>query len=152
MASRRVADLGWKLLAVLLTGVILVAGSAAIASAFHSLAAAPPAAAKTTPRLQAYFATDFTDTGYQQAAVAKVLKSWKVSRPLPAAGKKTVVISTIGRDGALLDTRFNLNSGQKAFDDAALAAVKGAAPFAGFPKNYTRPTLEVHWHFAVENR
>jgi TonB family protein len=117
-----------------------------------ALAAEKSAAAKKpVPQLHSYFAADFTDMQYQQAAFNKVLKGWKVTAPLPPAGKKTVVISTIGRDGALLDTRFNLKSGSAAFDDAALAAVKAAAPFAKFPASYARPSVEVHWHFEVGN-
>ena len=116
-----------------------------------SAAGKTPTAKKAIPRLNGYFAADFTDVAYQQAAFNKVLKGWKVTAPLPPAGKKTVVISTIGRDGALLGTKFNLKSGNEAFDAAAEAAVKSAAPFARFPVSYKQPTVEVHWHFEIEN-
>ena len=118
---------------------------------YDFLGESAPTAKKAILRLNGYFAADFTDVAYQQAAFNKVLKGWKVTAPLPPAGKKTVVISTIGRDGALLGTKFNLKSGNEAFDAAAEAAVKSAAPFARFPVSYKQPTVEVHWHFEIEN-
>jgi len=41
----------------------------------------------------------------------------------------------------------HLMTGSKPWDDAAIAAVKAAAPFAPLPKTYPHPTLEVHFHF-----
>ncbi|PYT08620.1 MAG: hypothetical protein DMF49_04660 [Acidobacteria bacterium] len=46
--------------------------------------------------------------------------------------------------------KINLKSGSSAFDDAAMASVKGAAPFAALPKSYTGPSVEIHWHFQVD--
>ena len=100
-----------------------------------------------TLSLNAYFPADFADAGYARGAMDKVLKVWKPSPPLPAAGKKAVVISTILRDGKLLEARLHMGSGSKAFDDAAVSAVKKAAPFAPLPKEYTGSSAEVHWHF-----
>ncbi len=115
------------------------------------LAAPTSWAAKPQPvlKLNVYFASGFDDASYQKAALEKVLKAWKPREPIPAPGKKTVVISTIRRDGALLDAYFNLTSGVKTFDEAALAAVKKAAPFAALPKGYAPETVEAHWHFEV---
>ena len=104
------------------------------------------AAPKVVPRFNAYFASAFTDAAYQKEAAAKVMKGWKpVAGPEP--GKKTVLIAMIGRDGKLMGLRDNMTTGNKAWDDAAIAAVKAAAPFAPLPKTYTYPTLEVHFHF-----
>ena len=122
--------IGWKLGAC---AVLFVAWAA--------LAAAPQ------PSMKAYFASNFTDTAYQQAAVNAVLMVWKPAPPLPA-GKKTVVISTIARDGKVVETRFNLQSGSEAFDASALAAVK-AAKLPPLPKSFPASSVEVHWHFEV---
>jgi periplasmic protein TonB len=105
---------------------------------------------KTAPKIwmNAYFASDFKDTAYQNAAVQLVLKSWKPSGPLPQPGKKTVVISTIGRDGKLRESRIHLESGKPAFDAAAMAAVRKAV-FQPLPKSYPGTSVEVHWHFNV---
>lgn len=117
-----------------LTGTLLLAATAALA------------APKVTPRFNAYFASAFTDAAYQKAAAAKVLKGWKPVAG-PAAGKKTVLIALIARDGALTGLRDHLMTGSKGWDDAAIAAVKGAAPFAPLPASYPYATLEVHFHF-----
>ena len=42
-----------------------------------------------------------------------------------------------------------MRSGVKEWDEAALRAVKTAAPFPSFPKTAAGDQVEVHWHFAV---
>jgi TonB family protein len=108
--------------------------------------AALPAAAKVVPRFTAYFTPAFTDAGYQKVAADKVLKAWKA--PAGATvGKKTVLIALIAQDGKLAGLRDHMSAGFKPWDDAAVAAVKAAAPFAPLPKSWSHPTLEVHFHF-----
>lgn len=97
-------------------------------------------------RFNAYFTPVFTDAGYQKVAAAKVLKAWKPPVPAPT-GKKTVLIAQIAKDGTLAGLRDHLMTGQKSWDDAAIAAVKNAAPFAPLPKSWAFPTMEVHFHF-----
>jgi len=109
------------------------------------------AAPKVVPRFNAYFASAFTDAAYQKEAAAKVLKGWKPAAG-PEAGKKTVLIAIIARDGKLQGLRDHLMTGSKPWDDAAIAAVKAAAPFAPLPKTYPHPTLEVHFHFEAAAR
>ena len=95
-------------------------------------------------RFNAYFTPAFTDAGYQKVAAAQGLKAWKPPAP---TGKKTVLIAQIARDGTLAGLRDHLMTGQKSWDDAAIAAVKNAAPFAPLPKSWAFPTMEVHFHF-----
>jgi protein TonB len=109
---------------------------------------APPAGVK--PRLTAYFQSDFTDTAYQQGAYARVAKVWAAPAEFPKPGRKTVVQSSIGRDGKLLGAVATLESGSKAWDDAALASVKKASPFKPLPAAFKRPEVEVHWHFDTQ--
>lgn len=127
--------------------------AAAMLAALTLLGAAnqtrPSAPAAGQPRLNAYFASHFTDLAYQKAALDKVAKAWKPPAPLPAPGRKTVVIAGLGRDGKIIDTRLHMKSGDDAFDAAALAALRGAAPFAPLPKSFTEAGVEVHWHFEV---
>jgi hypothetical protein len=104
------------------------------------------AAPKVVPRFTAYFASAFTDAAYQKEAAEKVRKGWKPVAG-PEAGKKTVLIALIARDGKLQGLRDHLMTGNKPWDNAAIAAVKAAAPFAPLPKTYAYPTLEVHFHF-----
>jgi len=128
---------------LLMAGLIAAFGLAAGGGAALGAAAAP----KLQPRLNVYFQSDFKDATYQRAAFSKVLKSWAAPSSLPAAGKKTVVQSSIGRDGKLISTLVTMKSGASAWDEAALAAVRKAAPFAPLPAGYKGAQLEVHWHF-----
>ena len=65
------------------------------------------------------------------------------------AGKKAVVISTITRDGKVMEAKIGTASGSEGWDKAALQAGKGAAPFPPLPKSWAGTSLEVHWHFAL---
>ena len=104
------------------------------------------AAGRVVPRFTAYFTSAFTDAAYQKVAADKVLKAWKAPAGAPV-GKKTVLIALIGADGKLAGLRDHVTTGFKPWDDAAVAAVKAAAPFPPLPKSWTFPTLEVHFHF-----
>jgi len=120
----------------------------ALAAALIGILAASTAALAARPSLTSYFPVNFKDAAYQKSALDRVLKSWKVSPVMPKAGSKTVVQSTIARDGTLMAAMVSTKSGVREFDEAALAAVRKAAPFAPLPKGFTEPMIEVHWHFA----
>jgi protein TonB len=100
------------------------------------------------PRFNAYFTPAFTDAAYQQAAAGKVLKAWKPPSGAPA-GKLTVLIAKIAKDGTIAELKEHEKTGFAPWDDAALAAVKKAAPFPPLPKSWEYPTMEVHFHFEV---
>ena len=100
------------------------------------------------PHFTAYFTPAFTDTAYQKDAASKIQKAWKPVTGGPA-GKRTVLIAEIARDGTLAGLRDQLMTGFKPWDDAAVAAVKKAVPFAPLPKSWAYPTMEVHFHFEV---
>ena len=102
-------------------------------------------------RFTAYFTPAFTDAAYQKEASAKVLKAWKPVSGAPV-GKKTVLIAQIAKDGTLAGLRDNLLTGFKPWDDAAIAAVKKAVPFAPLPASWGFPTMEVHFHFEVTGK
>ncbi|NOK17611.1 TonB family protein [Corallococcus carmarthensis] len=107
-------------------------------------------AASGSPQLQTYFQGSVDSPAYQQQAFQRVAKVWKQPGPkgTPALGQKTIVQAVLGKDGKLISTAILTESGSKAWDAAALAAVKKAAPFPPLPKNATAPTLEAHFHFA----
>lgn len=100
-------------------------------------------------QMNAYFQSDFTDMVYQKTATEKVMKTWGMPPAMPAAGKKTVVQSAIGPDGKLVNAVVTMSSGLKRWDDAALTAVKKAAPFSPLPASYKGNAVQVHWHFSV---
>jgi len=99
-------------------------------------------------RFNAYFTPAFTDAAYQKETAARVLKAWKPPASAPA-GKKTVLIALVAKDGTLAGLRDHVMTGFKPWDDAAIAAVRKAAPFAPLPKSWAFPTMEVHFHFEV---
>ncbi|WP_254360557.1 TonB family protein, partial [Corallococcus exiguus] len=107
-------------------------------------------AASGSPRLQTYFQGSVDSPTYQQQAFQRVAKAWKQPGPkgTPALGKKTIVQAVLDKDGKLVSTAILTESGAKAWDAAALAAVKKAAPFPPLPKGTTTPTVEAHFHFA----
>ena|SRR5437879_3068703 len=121
----------------------LLLGSLAFPLTGSTLAAA-------TPRLQVYFAADFKDAAYQQAAYKKVAAAWKRPASAPAPGGKAVVIAVIRKDGSAPGPRLHYRSGSDAWDAAALDAVNKAAPFDPLPKSYSPPTVEVHFHFEYD--
>jgi protein TonB len=121
-------------------------GSALVMAILLLAGAAPAQAGKIVPRFTAYFTPAFTDAAYQKVAADKVLKAWKAPAGAPV-GKKTVLIALIGSDGKLAGLRDHMTTGFKPWDDAAIAAVKAAAPFPPLPKSWGFPTMEVHFHF-----
>jgi outer membrane biosynthesis protein TonB len=100
-----------------------------------------------TPRLQMYFAADFTDQAYQKKTYAEVAAAWKMPAETPKEGAKTVVIVRIQRDGAAPDPTLHLLSGSEPWDKAALDAIHRAAPFDPLPKTHRGGSVEVHFHF-----
>lgn len=106
------------------------------------LSAAPQA------QLQLYFQSTLADAAYQQQVFGRVAKRWvtPAARDAPKPGEKTVVQVLIDGQGKLLSAAVSLQSGSAKWDDAALAAVKRAAPFPPLPKSLGATTLEFHVH------
>jgi TonB family protein len=128
----------------------LVARFIAALTVLFGLAAATSvigAAVAGAPSLTVYFAKDFTDQGYQRKAYQKVASTWARPAKTPQVSGKTVVITTLGRDGKVLSAVVGTKSGLDAWDEAALQAVRKASPFDPFPAAYANPTTEVHFHF-----
>ncbi len=118
---------------------------AVLVSVAISVAAAPQ------PSLNAYFQSTLKDTAYQKKVFDRVAAAWKMPPSRPKVGKKSVVQSVIAKDGKLVSAVVSMESGSKAWDDAALAAVKAAAPFDPLPAGYGYSTLQVHFHIAWVN-
>ncbi len=116
-----------------------------------ALAVAPMAlAAAGSPRLEAFFQNELKSADYQQKVYSRVAGKWRQpgAKGTPIPGRKTVVQAVIGRDGKLVSAVVSMESGSKAWDAAALAAVKKASPFPPLPASYTLPTLDAHFHVA----
>ena len=119
------------------------------AAAILLVAAALPLFGAGKPSLNVYFQKTLTDAAYQKKVFDKVAKAWKAPSSFPAVGKKTVVQSVITKEGKLASTTVSMESGAKAWDDAALAAVKASGPFDPLPAAFAYRSVEVHFHFAV---
>jgi protein TonB len=111
------------------------------------LGAAPALAAGGSPRLQTFFQGNLS-TAYQQKVYNRVAQRWTQPAQTPAVGKKSVVVAFIAKDGKLISAELKEASGSKAWDAAALAAVKKAAPFDPVPAGFSSPTVELHVHVA----
>jgi periplasmic protein TonB len=111
-----------------------------------ALALLVSATALAKPQLQTFFQSTLSNTAYQQKVFNKVAKVWKQPKETPAVGKKTVVRATLARDGRLVSAQVSMASGSKTWDDAAVAAVKKAAPFDPLPDDFAYPSLEVDFH------
>ena len=128
--------------------LFLVLLSALPAVVVMGLAVTPAAAG--TPKLQVFFAADFTDVPYQQAVYRKVASSWQWPAETPKPGSKAVVIATIRKDGTVSTPALHMKSGSALWDAAALEAVRKASPFDPLPKAYRPPSVEVHFHFGYD--
>jgi protein TonB len=127
---------------------VLCAAALSMALAAGAPVAPPGAGGHCAPSLQAYFAKDFTDQAYQHKAYQRVASAWKRPAGDPKPGSKAVVIATIARDGKAGPPTLHMKSGSEAWDAAAMASVKAAAPFEPLPASYPQPSVEVHFHFA----
>ena len=122
---------------------------AAVLAAVVPLQAAGKAAGK--PSLNAYFQSTLVDTAYQKKTFDRVAKAWKTppAKAMPKVAAKTVVQAVIAKDGKLASATVSMTSGSKDWDAAALAAVRGAAPYDPLPGAYRYPSVEVHFHVSV---
>jgi|KBSSwiStaDraftv2_1062776.scaffolds.fasta_scaffold294161_2 TonB family protein len=142
MTAKRMA------VALLLVMALGSGGAAARRAEATGSAQAPGGAGHCTPSLQVFFASDFTDQAYQKKAYDKVASLWKRPPADPKRGSKTVVITTIAKDGKGTPPMLHMKSGSDAWDAAAMQAVKAASPFPPLPASYAQPGVEVHFHFA----
>jgi len=122
-----------RALAILATALTIIASQSPVAGA--------------APQLKVFFAADFKDTVYQRETYEKAASSWRRPADSPRPGAKAVVIAMIQKDGSVPEPVLHYKSGSDAWDAAALAAIRKAAPFGPLPKGYPRPSVEVHFHF-----
>jgi protein TonB len=116
------------------------------------LVSLPGWAAGGRPQVQAYFQSTLKSASYQQKVFSRVSGVWKQPprRKAPALGKKAVVQAVISREGKLTSAVVSMESGSKAWDEAARLALEKAAPFPALPPEHPTPSVEVHFHFSWE--
>lgn len=92
-------------------------------------------------------AAAFPFSYYLAAIERKVSENWFSAVSEGAAGLTCVVFFRLQRNGGIADARIETGSGNAYFDRAALAAVKGSAPFPPLPRAYPAPELGIHFTF-----
>lgn len=130
--------------------LFLLSAALAVLAAGLGTGLAVTFAAAGTPRLQVFFAADFTDVPYQQGVYKKVAAAWQWPAETPKPGSKAVVIATIRRDGTVSAPALHMKSGSDLWDAAAVEAVRKASPFDPLPRTYRPPSVEVHFHFGYD--
>jgi protein TonB len=113
------------------------------------LTVALPLLAAGRPSLKVYFQSTLKDAAYQKQVFEKVAATWKTPAELPKVNSKTVVQAVFDKGGKLTSAFVSMESGSKKWDEAALAAIRKAAPYPPLPSNYRYPSLEVHFHVAL---
>jgi len=72
---------------------------------------------------------------------------WALPTVLRSSSLEAVIILVIQRDGQILESRFEKRSGNEAFDDSAMRAVKKANPLPPFPEIYSPRQAEIGVRF-----
>ena len=71
-------------------------------------------------------------TAYVTLMEKRIMSVWQL--PENSEGKKVVVFMKLDRAGRVSDVRVEKSSGDEAFDESALRAVRTAAPFPAVPE------------------
>ncbi len=72
------------------------------------------------------------------------------SKHMPVLTGEVVVMFSVLRNGSVTDIRVESSSGEGSFDEAGLAAVRDAAPFAPLPKGFPESFLKIHVRFTSQ--
>lgn len=92
---------------------------------------------------------EFKYYGYKTRLKEKIEGIWKYPREAAARGiyGDLVIQFTILRDGTLGAVELQRTSGYKMLDDAAMKALRDAAPFWPLPKEWKEETFTIRGHF-----
>jgi TonB family protein len=140
--------------------VIICIALLSCSSAFAQANAQPPAqsnkskpSAKTLQSLQMLTPDEGIDfSKYLTGLFTAVKRNWILQMPESAMlGEKGIVVVRfqIQKDGKLgLQIPFaETSSGKKLLDEAALKSIRGSAPFAKLPENFSGPYIELRCTF-----
>lgn len=76
-----------------------------------------------------------------------IKRQWALPSMLRSSHLEAVIILVVRRDGRILDTSFEKRSGNDAFDESALRAVRKANPLPPFPEIYSPGKVEIGVRF-----
>ncbi|HXG16779.1 MAG TPA: energy transducer TonB, partial [Calidithermus sp.] len=94
---------------------------------------------------------DFPFAWYLRTIQSKITERW-APPPGSREGQTVVVVFEIGRDGRASNMAVEKQSGNPAYDLAALRAVADASPFPPLPAEFKEPLLRVHLGFHFTDR
>ncbi|NMG06881.1 TonB family protein [Brasilonema sp. UFV-L1] len=110
--------------------------------------AALPNSNRLNPATQGIDARQDADIGaYVQQLQELVKLQWIPG--LTQSSQRTVLVFTVSRAGLVSNLRVAQSSGFSTTDEAALSAVKRAAPFAPFPTAYTENYINIQFTFNI---
>jgi protein TonB len=93
--------------------------------------------------------SDFPYAWYLQAVTRKIQERWE-GRAID--GRQPEIIFAIGRDGQLRRLEVGKTSGNPAYDQLAMRAIRDATPFPNLPDGFEKPTLTVGLQFIYDPR
>jgi len=93
--------------------------------------------------------SDFPYAWYIQAIHRKIQEHWE-GRAID--GRQPEIIFEIGSDGQLRRLEIGKSSGNPAYDQLAMRAVRDANPFPRLPAGFAKPTLTVGLQFIYDPR
>lgn len=88
---------------------------------------------------------DFPYPWYLTSLRQKLWAQW--SARMPAGEAEAMVMFSVMRDGSIVDLRIEATSGERAFDYAAMSAVRATAPLPPLPPAFKERFLTIHVQF-----
>jgi TonB family protein len=91
-------------------------------------------------------------SAYYNEIWKRIRSLWAIPEGLNSSSLSTVYSIRIGRDGRIVDVWMENGSGNGAFDDSALRAIKKADPLPPIPDKYKDTTMDVGIRFHSDKR
>ncbi len=82
---------------------------------------------------------------YMRELQRRIKRRW--NPPRGNESKRVVLLFKVSKDGRLLSLKIHTNSGNQESNNAALQAVKEAAPFRPLPPEYRKPDIDIQFTF-----
>jgi periplasmic protein TonB len=93
--------------------------------------------------------SDFPYAWYLAAVTRKIQERWD-GRAIE--GRQPEIVFAIGKDGQLRRLEVGKSSGNPAYDQLAIRAIRDAAPFPNLPDGFDKPTLTIGLQFIYDAR
>ncbi len=133
-------------------------------SQLEKLLPQPPATQQKPAETPSSTATSAPSTGHSDEEIGlaqrlyytevwnAIRRRWTLPPSLRSSRLEAVLVLTVRRDGRIVSTRFEKRSGNEAFDESAMRAVRKANPLPPFPEIYSPKRIEIGVRFRPEDR